>query len=111
MRHKGQISAVTALGLTMGLLMACTPAAQDEVAREAAKRTVTPIVAAQVPGVPVAPVVDCVIDNATRGEVLTLAAGAVTGSTATAAEVTADILARRGTVTCITRAGLSGAFT
>ena len=100
--------ALWAVGLLV--LAACTPEEQDATAREAAKRTVTPIIAAQFPGLPVTPVANCVIDNATAGEILTLAAASVTGMTPAAQQTTAQILARTGTVDCIARQGLSGAF-
>ena len=51
--------------MSVALLMACTPQMQDEIARDAAKNAVRPVLQERLPGVPVEPASDCVIDNAT----------------------------------------------
>ena len=88
------------------LLSACTPQMQDELARDAAKNAVRPVLQDRLPGVPVEPATDCVIDNATSREILALAADAVTGPTANTVEIVSDILARPETLTCLATEGL-----
>ena len=95
-------------GLVFGLvaLAACTVQQQDEIARNAAKQATKPVLAEQFPGVPLEQSVDCVIDNATADEILTLAADAVTGPTASTAEIVAGIAARPEALTCLATEGL-----
>ena len=88
------------------LIAACTPQQQDELARDAARNAVRPVIQERLPGVPVEPATDCIIDNATAGEILSLAADAVTGPTANTVEIVSDILARRETLTCLATEGL-----
>ncbi len=85
---------------------ACTPQQQDELARDAAKQAVRPVIQDRLPGVPAEAATDCVIDNATAGEILSLAADAVTGPTANTVEIVSDILSRRETLTCLATKGL-----
>ncbi len=87
-------------------LAACTPEAQDELARDAAKTAVRPVLEEQFPGVPLEPATDCVIDNARANEILALAADAVTGPTASTIEIVSNILSRPGTLTCLAEEGL-----
>ena len=87
------------------MLMACAPGAQDQIARSAAKEAVRPVLAERFPGVPVEGATDCVIDNATSQEILTLAADAVTGPTASTVEVVAGIVTRPEAVECLIREG------
>ena len=91
----------------LALLAACTPESQDAVARESAKSVVNPILAERFPGLPVSLATDCVIDNATTQEIVTLASGALTGVTPQTIQTTNTILARRGTIECMTNAGLA----
>ncbi|MEO9823094.1 MAG: hypothetical protein ABJF50_01590 [Paracoccaceae bacterium] len=95
--------ALTLAGL---LLAACTPAQQDELARDAAKQSVRPVLAERLPGVAVEPAVDCVIDNASAKELLALAADSVTGPTASTVEIVGNIITRPDTVTCLASDGL-----
>lgn len=88
------------------ILSACTPTMQDELARDAARTAVRPVLERNFPGVPLEPATDCVIDNASANEILVLAADAVTGPTASTVEVVGDIVARRGTIECLAREGL-----
>ena len=88
------------------LLAACTPQMQDELARDAAKSAVRPVLEERLPGVPVESATDCVIDNATAQEILALAADAVTGPTASTVEIVGNILARPETLTCLATEGL-----
>ena len=88
------------------MLAACTPAQQDDLTRRAAKTAVRPVLADNFPGVPLEPATDCVIDNANSTELLSLAADAVTGPTASTAEIVANIVSRPGTITCLAAEGL-----
>ncbi len=90
----------------MLFLTACTTQMQDELARDAAKNAVRPVLQQRLPGVPVEPATDCVIDNATGNEILALAADAVTGPTANTVEIVTDILSRPETLTCLATEGL-----
>ncbi len=92
------------------LLAACTPEGQDMVARETAKSVINPILAQRFPGVPLAPISNCVIDNATGPEIVTIASAAVTGVTPTTTQTTVRILQRPATIDCIARQGLRGGF-
>lgn len=94
-----------------GLLAACTPAQQDELTRDAAKRAVRPVLAERLPGVPVEPATDCIIDNATSREILSLAADAVTGPTANTVEIVSDIATRPETIRCLATEGLPALLT
>lgn len=94
----------TYLAIATIALMGCSVG--EEVARDKARDVVDPIVAKQFPGIPVKPVTDCVIDNATFKEILTLAAASGTGDTVQAAKVVVDIVSRPDTIKCITVKGL-----
>ena len=94
------------LALLIVVTAACTPEAQDELARDAARNAVRPVLQERLPGVPVEPATDCVIDNATAREILALAADAVTGPTASTVEIVGNILARPETLTCLATEGL-----
>ena len=88
------------------LVAGCTPQLQDELARDAAKSAIRPVLQERLPGVPVEPATDCVIENATASEILTLAADAVTGPTASTVEIVSNILVRPDTLTCLAVEGL-----
>lgn len=94
----------TYLAFATVTLMGCSVG--EEVARDQARAVVDPIVAEKFPGIPVKPVTDCVIDNATFKEILTLAAASGTGNTVQAAEVVVDIVSRPDTIKCIAVKGL-----
>ena len=95
----------------LGLLLACTPAQQDELTRDAAKRAVRPVLEERLPGVPVEPATDCIIDNASSRELLALAADAVTGPTANTVEIVSDIATRPETIRCLATEGLPALLT
>ncbi|WP_112321019.1 hypothetical protein [Oceanibium sediminis] len=90
------------------LLSACTPETQDRATRQAAKGVVNTVIASRFPGLPAQPVTDCVIDNATTSEILTLASASLTGVTETTQATTLAILQRPGTVRCLATSGTSG---
>jgi hypothetical protein len=93
------------------LLAACTPTQQDELTRDAAKSVVRPVLRDKLPGVPVEPATDCIIDNATSRELLALAADAVTGPTASTVEIVTNIASRPDTVRCLLNEGLPALLT
>ena len=101
-----QTARIVMLVLVLGLLAACTAQTQDQVARASAKTVVNSILASRFPGVPTAPVTDCVIDNATSTEIFALAADAVTGPTASTVEIVSRIATRPGTLQCLATNGL-----
>ncbi len=96
----GLVAAVT--------LAACTPAQQDELTRDAARTAIRPVLEENFPGVPLEPATDCVIDNASSSELLSLAADAVTGPTANTVEIVGRIVSRPETIKCLAEEGLSG---
>ena len=84
------------------LVLAGCVAAQDELAREAARQAVARAVSARFPGAPVTPVTNCIIDNATGAEIARVALdgrddrlGAETVRTVT------DVLGRPDTIACL----------
>jgi hypothetical protein len=97
--------------LALVALTACTPEIQDELTRDAAKSVVRPIMAERLPGIPAEPATDCVIDNASSRELLTLAADAVTGPTASSVEIVVDIASRPETIRCLATEGLPALLT
>lgn len=99
------------LSLAFACLTACTQAQQDELTRDAAKRAVRPVLEERLPGVPVEPATDCIIDNASSGELLSLAADAVTGPTANTVEIVSDIATRPETIRCLATEGLPALLT
>ena len=91
--------------LTLLALAACTAQQQDNLAREAAKQAVRPVLEERFPGVPLEGATDCIIDNANAQEILALAADAATGPTASTAEIVLRISTRPETVECLIREG------
>jgi len=88
-------------------LMACADV-QDQIARDAARQAVRPALAERFPGVPLEPASDCVIDNASAGELrrLALASAQPTLSPETQALVV-EIATRPQTIRCLTTDGLA----
>ena len=74
----------------------------DLLAREAAKAAVARTVEARFPGVPVALVTDCIIDNASAAEIAAVAleAGSA-GPGARTAEVVGEVVGRPETIRCL----------
>ncbi len=87
-------------------LAACTAEQQDDLTRDAAKTAVRPVLEERFPGIPLEPATDCIIDNASSREILTLAADAVTGPTASTVEIVGNIAARPETIRCLAEEGL-----
>ena len=94
----------------IGALLALASCAdvQDELARDAAKRTLRPALAENFPGVPLEPASDCVINNASASELtrLALAAGQPAVSPQTSALVV-EIATRPETIRCLATDGLA----
>ncbi|UWQ18011.1 hypothetical protein [Jannaschia sp. M317] len=88
------------------LLAACNSGIGTDLTREAARATVRPVLADRFPGVPLEPATDCIIDNATGEEIITLAGAAATRNDQTAARVVGDIARRPATIQCIATQGL-----
>lgn len=88
------------------LLAACNSPLADQFARDAAKRSVNPVIAARFPGVPLEPATNCVIDNASAGEILQLASAAGTGANDSATRLVLEIAQRPDTIRCIATEGL-----
>ena len=96
------------LFISLFVLTGCA-ATQDAVtaaSRNTAKGVVNDVVAQKFPGVSVAPVTDCVIDNATTGELLSLSKAAVIGVTPDTNATVLEIAKRPATAQCITKNGL-----
>ena len=88
------------------VLAACSPQQQDQIARDAARSAITPVVTDRFPGVPVEPAIDCIIDNASAAQIRALAADAVLGATQSTVEIVTDIVSRPETLTCLAAEGL-----
>ena len=93
-------------------LAACDEAqrAVDETARAAAKSAVAETLVTQFPQVPkasVTPFTDCIIDNASAGEIAEFARDSVVGVSETTIILIRTVLQRPGTQSCVARAGLA----
>lgn len=89
------------------VLAACTPDVRDDLTRNAARTAIRPVVAQKLPGVPLDPAIDCVINNADSRELLSLAADSITGPTASTAEIVGSIVSRPETLRCLATDGVS----
>lgn len=93
-------------GIALLTLAACSPATQDQIAREAARSAITPVLTERFPGVPLEPALDCVIDNASAAQIRALAADAVLGATESTVEIVSNIVSKPETLTCLAAHGL-----
>lgn len=91
----------------LAALAACTPQAQDRLARDAARAAITSVVVDRFPGVPVEPTINCIIDNASAAQIRALAADTVLGPTESTVQIVGDILRRPETIQCLAGWGLS----
>ena len=96
-----RLPALLALGAT-----ACTPQAQDQLARDAARSAITPVLAERFPAVPLEPALDCVLDNANSVQIRSLALDSVTGPTESSVQIVTDIVSQPETLTCLAADGL-----
>ena len=94
--------------LLLGSLAACATVdrASETATRNAAKSTINAVVKDRAPGMDLEPISDCVIENATRGELLSLASAALTGVLQSTVSTVLEISGRPGTILCLSRAGL-----
>ncbi|MFP7674389.1 hypothetical protein ACG74X_13660 [Marivita sp. S0852] len=88
------------------LLVGCSVQQQDQLAREAARAAITPVLAERFPGVPLDPTLDCVIDNANSVQIRALALDSVTGPTENTIQIVSDIVSKPETLTCLAAEGL-----
>ena len=72
----------------------------DGLARSAAKGVVNGVVESKLPGVDATPVTDCIIDNASGSEILTIAEAAVVGTTPATTNLVMEIAGRPDTQRC-----------
>ncbi|MFA5582413.1 MAG: succinate dehydrogenase [Paracoccaceae bacterium] len=86
-----------------------TDQAMQDTSRVLAKRVVNEAVVRQFPGARPEPYSDCIIDNASMGEITRLAGDAVTGVDAQTLDLVVDIAARPDVTLCLLRAGLPAA--
>ena len=88
------------------ILTACTPEAQDDLARDAARATLAPILVDRFPGLPVEPALNCILNNADAAQINALAVDTLTGANAATVEIVSDIVSRPRTQTCLAAEGL-----
>jgi hypothetical protein len=79
---------------------------QDQIARDAARSAITPVLVERFPGVPLEPTLDCVIDNASAVQIRALAIDGVTGPTQSTVQIVTDIVSQPETLTCLAAEGL-----
>ncbi|WP_323770496.1 hypothetical protein [Antarctobacter sp.] len=96
----------SAIAAILAALAACSPQAQDQIARNAARSALTPVVSEQFPGVPLQPTLDCLIDNANAQQIRALAADAVLGPTESTLQIAKDIASKPETLRCLAVNGL-----
>ena len=84
----------------------CTVQQQDQIARDAARSAITPVLVERFPGVPLEPALDCVIDNASAVQIRALALDSVAGPTESTAQIVIDILSQPETLRCLAVDGL-----
>ena len=90
------------------ILAACTPQSQDQIARDAARATITPLVAQRFPTIPVDLALDCLIGNASAEQINALAADSLLGATESSAQIMTEIAAQPQTLTCLAASGAPG---
>jgi len=98
MRKSIILAAVAVAGLS-GCLDGATTV--DGVAHSGAKTVVNGIVASRFPGVDASVATDCIIDNASAAEILTIGQAAIVGTTAETTSLVLEIAQRQATVACI----------
>lgn len=89
---------VAAFGLS-GCLDGATSV--DDVARSGAKTVVNGIVASRYPGVDASVATDCIIDNASASEIVSIGQAALVGTTDATTSLVLEIAQRPDTVSCI----------
>lgn len=98
----------------LALLPGCVSSVSGEdglvtqAARSSARSVVNGVVTEKFPGTDVSAYTDCVIDNATTDELVSLAKDGATGDSAGAAQSVLTIAQRSDTLTCLLSAGIGG---
>ena len=87
-------------------LSACVVPSTEQITRDAARSTVNRVVVSRFPALPVEPSIDCIIDNATQGEIRGLASDAVTGPGEASIQTVFSIIRRQRTVQCLATRGV-----
>ena len=95
---------IAALGLTG---CAAANGTADALARDRAKGVVNGVVETRFPGVNAAPVTDCIIDQASASEIISIAGASVTGVTQSTVEQVVEIARRPEAVQCIAQNSLT----
>ncbi len=99
-----------AINLIAVMALAGCSAGEDivqESSRNAAKRVVTPIVEDNFPGRNATLYSDCIIENATTKEIVTLARATILGVTDSTLDTVINVATRPNTLTCILKAELA----
>ena len=102
--------AMALVGLVCLAGCVASDAAVQDTSRSVAKGVVNQILADRLPGVNTAPYTDCIIDNATTEEIISVAAAAGTGVTAMTVDTVLAVARRPATLNCLaaTQPGLVG---
>ena len=87
--------------VAFGLIAACTPQSQDQIARDAARSTVNRVVLERYPNLPLEPAIDCAIDNASAEQIYALAADSIGGPTASSVQIVSQVVEQPQTVRCL----------
>jgi hypothetical protein len=82
----------------------------DDTVRNQAEQTIVTVVEKQFPNVNAQPVANCVVDNASTSEILSVAGDSVTGVDQGTIKTVLDILKRTETISCIAKNGIGGLF-
>ncbi|MEM7724584.1 MAG: succinate dehydrogenase [Pseudomonadota bacterium] len=104
MALRARIGRTALLIAAPALLMGCVAAqnAADAVAREQARTFVDAEVQRRAPGVDARPLTNCVINEASAQEIVTIAGGTAIGNEQLASQTVGAILQRPGTQQCLT---------
>ncbi len=95
----------TAVLMLAGCMQDLGPAG-DTLARDAAKGVVNTTVQSRFPGVDARPYTDCIIDNASGGEIIQIAEAALVGTSQATTNLIVDIAQRPDTVRCALNSSL-----
>ena len=99
----------TLLASALILMTASCDTAQEAVTkgtRDTAKTVVNQVVETRFPGVNAAPITDCIIDNASVSEILTIAKASVIGIQQDTVDTVVEISQRPETASCIAKNSL-----
>lgn len=88
------------------VLAGCSVQQQDQIARDAARSAITPVLVERFPGVPLEPALNCVIDNANSVQIRALALDSLAGPTESTVQIVTDIVSKPETIRCLAVEGL-----